>query len=486
MLRGEFGLGESVESIALGSADSVDASARPTCDPGLSIAMLVTTWPRLSQTFVLREFLGLEKLGIRLRIFSLKMPTDEPVHAEVAKVRARVTYLAFRCSWKPMLGANFRLALELRGRYFRTWLLGLRCIRWGNALHVLRQMLRAGYVAEILRREPVDRIHAHFATAPASVAMFASALTEIPYTIAVHANDIFVKARGRLLRAKLEHAEAVVANNEYNRQYLVSRFGAALESKLSCIYNGLDLGQFEFLAPRTSEPGLPLILSVARLVEKKGLDDLISAVRLLRDRGREFQVEIIGSGPLREQIQRQVEELRLGNCVELLGARAQEFVRSAYHRAAVFVLPCIVTSNGDRDGIPNVLYEAMASGVPVVSTPVSAIPELIRSGENGLLVEQRNPEMLADAIDKLLLGPELRYRCAEAARHTIERRFGLDRAAEQLVDVFRNLERRTHQPTAIADMSFSNPRSPVPPKFQKNRSQRRGSSWRTGRKAGSS
>jgi glycosyltransferase involved in cell wall biosynthesis len=407
-----------------------------------TIAMIVTTWPRLSQTFVLREFLGLESIGVELRIFSIKVPPDEPVHADVGKVRASVTYLAFRRRWKHIFSANLRLARQLRGRYFRTWLLGLRHIRYGNILHVVRQVLRAGYVADILRREPVTRIHAHFATAPASVAMFASELTGIPYTIAVHANDIFVKARGRLMGAKMQRAEAVVTNNEYNRQYLLSRFGAGLDSRLQCVYNGLDLSQFKCQIPRAARQEPPLILSVGRMVEKKGFVDLLTAVKILRTRGREFQVEIIGSGPLKEQIGNQIDDLGLEDRVKLLGAKTQDFVRDAYQRATVFVLPCVVTPNGDRDGIPNVLYEAMASGLPVVSTPVSAIPELIDSRRNGILVDQRSPEMLADAIDKLLLDSDLCYRLARAARATIETRFTIDRTASELFSVFQKLDCR--------------------------------------------
>ena len=297
--------------------------------------MIVSTWPRLSQTFVLREVLGLERLGVRVRIFSIKVPTGEPVHAEVAQVRAPVTYLAFRSSWRPILGANLGLMRELGWRYFRTLLRGLCYIRYGNVLHILRQFLRGAYVAEILRREPVDRIHAHFATAPASVAMFTCELSGIPYTFAVHANDIFVKARGRLLRAKIVRAETIVANNEHNRQYLLSRFGGEVEGKLPCIYNGLDLSQIDFRWPRASDPGPPLVLSVGRLVPKKGFGDLMLAAAMLRDRGCAFRLEIIGDGPLTEEIQTQIKESGLNERILLRGAQAQDLLHSAYKRAAV-------------------------------------------------------------------------------------------------------------------------------------------------------
>jgi glycosyltransferase involved in cell wall biosynthesis len=482
--------GETIESSAYAASEPVGFArgiARPIAS-GLTIGIIVSTWPRLSQTFVLREVLGLERLGLRLRIFSVKVPTDEPVHEEVAQVRAPITYLAFRSSWKPIVNANLRVARELGGQYFRTLFMGLRCVRYGNVLHILRQFLRGAYVADILRREPVDHMHAHFATAPATVAMFASELSGTPYTIAVHANDIFVKARGRLLRAKIERAEAVVANNEHNRQYLMSRFGTLLDGKLPCIYNGLDLSQFNFRWPRAADAGPPLVLAVGRLVEKKGFEDLVSAVKILRQHcsrgdaatrytvavsefGKKiwwekpsaasesqdcpFRLEIIGSGPLKDRIRAQIRQLDLGDCISLVGAKDQQVVRAAYQRAALFVLPCIITSDGDRDGIPNVLYEAMASGTPVISTRVSAIPELVQSEHNGLLVNPGDPAMLAASMQRLLLDPGLRDRLARAARDTIETRFTLERTSRELFELFEKLQReRTSPATSTAERKY--------------------------------
>jgi glycosyltransferase involved in cell wall biosynthesis len=168
---------------------------------------------------------------------------------------------------------------------------------------------------------------------------------------------------------------------------------------------------------------------------------------MLRDRGREFRLEIIGDGPLKQAIQTHIEESGLKDHILLRGAQAQDLVHSAYKRAAVFVLPCIITKNGDRDGIPNVLFEAMASGAPVISTRVSAIPELVQPDHNGLLIPPGNPSMLAEAIDRLLSDPELRDRLARAARETIETRFTLDRTSQELFDLFQRLERDRHERT---------------------------------------
>jgi glycosyltransferase involved in cell wall biosynthesis len=202
------------------------------------------------------------------------------------------------------------------------------------------------------------------------------------------------------------------------------------------IYNGLDLQQFTYERSSTAAAETPVILSVGRLIEKKGLGDLLAAVDILRRRGRCFRVEIIGTGPLKSTLKAEVRRRGLEDVVTFLGAQPQEVVHRAFRRATVFALPCVVTSQGDRDGIPTVLLEAMASGVPVVSTTVSGIPELIDSGHDGLLVAPHDPGMLADALGLLLADAELRDRLAQAARHKIETEFAIDRSAQQLLALF--------------------------------------------------
>jgi glycosyltransferase involved in cell wall biosynthesis len=213
------------------------------------------------------------------------------------------------------------------------------------------------------------------------------------------------------------------------------------DEKVHSIYHGLDVCQFSFRLPTKAHCDEPIILSVARLIEKKGLGDLIAAADILRRRGRAFHVEIIGSGPQREALQAQAKRLGLAERVRLAGSQAHDAVCLAYQRASVFVLPCVVASDGDRDGIPYVLLEAMASGVPVVSTPISGIPELIESGLDGLLVPPNDPAALADVIDKLLASGELRQSLARAARAKIESSFSLSASTERLLALFGELER---------------------------------------------
>ena len=397
-----------------------------------TIGYVVSTWPRLSQTFVLNEILALERRGLSVRVFSIKDPGGEPTHAKLAKVRAPVTYLSFRRRRRTILVANVRIARDLPGCYFRTL---LRALRYGQRA-VLRCFFQAGYLADLVRRGSVTHLHAHFATAPALVAMFTHELVRVPYTFTAHARDIYVDTEAELLRAEMERAQAVITVSEYNRRYLQSRMSPDSNGKVRCVYNSLDLSEFSFRWPRASDPGPPVILSVARLVEKKGLGDLILAAEILRGQGRCFRIQIIGDGPLRQALENQVAERGLNDWVTLMGAQPHEQVRLAYEHAAVFVLPCVVAADGDRDGLPSVLLEAMGSGVPVVSTPVSGIPELIESERDGLLVPPNDPARLADALDRLLASAELRERLGRAARAKIEAHFSLDRSATQLLALF--------------------------------------------------
>ncbi len=408
-----------------------------------SIAYIVKSWPRLSETFVLNEIISLEQRGVPIRVFSVKEPDAGPAHSKVAEVRAEVTHLALWSHWKKALPANLRSFRRRPGRYLRVLLEATAKVIRHRRFAALRHLVKAGYLADILFRKPADHLHAHFASTPALVAMFTHQLTGIPYTFTAHAKDIYV-SDPETFRVKLERARAVVTCTEYNRSFLLNQYDTVCDRKVHCIYHGLDVSQFKFTLFGKANLGEPVILSVGRLVEKKGLADLIAAADILRHRGRSFRVEILGDGPLRRPVEAQVKRLGLEDRIKLLGAQTHDVVCLAYQRASVFVLPCVIASNGDRDGIPNVLLEAMASGVPVVSTPVSGIPELIESGVDGLLVAPKDPTSLAEAMDRLLASQELRERLARAARAKIESSFSLDASAERLLAVFNEQKQEEH------------------------------------------
>ena len=309
-----------------------------------TIGYVVSTWPRLSQTFVLNEILSLEERGLDLRIFSAKDPTEQLVNAKVADVRAPVFYLAFHGRYSKIFFGNLRIASRQPGRYLKTL---AHALGYGRR-DILRRFFQAGYLAEQLRRDSVAHLHAHFATAPATVAMFTHELTGVPFTFTAHARDIYSDTQPELLRAEMKRARSVVTVTEYNRRHL-RKIDPSLNGKVRCIDSIFDFSGFDFQWPRVSGLAAPLILSVARLVEKKGLEDLILAADILRWQGQRFRMQIIGDGHLRQVLDNKIAALGLEEHVTLSGAQTHEEVKLAYGRAHVFALPCVVAADGDRD-----------------------------------------------------------------------------------------------------------------------------------------
>ena len=402
----------------------------------LRVAYLVKTFPRLSETFILNEILGLERLGAEIRIFSLKRPEEGAVHPAVAQVKGAVTYV-------PALGPRFRLR-DLGSLILCHLLLafvGLR--RYGAAAKFhffkrgksrLKDFLQAGYLAWVLRQEGFEHLHVHFANVPATVAEVVQRFIGIPYTLTAHAKDIYLTPAHQLTR-KIQSAECVLTCTGYNQRYLADLASGHTPVRLA--YHGIDLSRFGGASNGSTAAGndLPLILSVGRFCEKKGFKYLIRACRILKERGHRFRCQIVGYGELQKDLERMIVALGLEQCLFLPGTMTQDRLATLYPQASMFVLPCLITENGDRDGIPNVLIEAMASGVPVVSTDVSGISELVTNHENGLLVGQKSAIALADAMESLLVGPELRSRLAENGRKTVRQSFTLEASAQRVHEI---------------------------------------------------
>jgi glycosyltransferase involved in cell wall biosynthesis len=250
-------------------------------------------------------------------------------------------------------------------------------------------------------------------------------ICQCSYSVTTHAKDLYQDARlgSPGLRYKLSQARFVVANSEYSAAGLRALFDGEAPTKIFTIYNSVDLASFP---PREHEPSEPLILGVGRLVEKKGFQDLIGACGRLRDWGGGFKCEIVGSGPLHASLDHCIASLGLANTVRIRGQMPQPELRNHYRKAMLFALPCVVAGNGDRDILPNVLKEAMAVGVPVVTTRLGGIEELVAHEETGLLVPPGDIEALAKSLERLLADSELRRRLASQARRVIEERFNLE------------------------------------------------------------
>jgi len=398
----------------------------------LTVAYFSKEFPGLTTTFIYREVRALRRLGVTVRPISAWRPSVGSLSAE-ARAFVSETYYLLPVRWGELALTHLRYLLSRPGRYLSTLAL-LTLFNRETVRNRLRALLHFGYgmlaVAEVERCQ-AHHLHADFAAGSATLALIAARLTGKPFSFAAHANDLF--AHPSLLREKLAAARFAVPISDYNRRHLLALNGddSAL-NKLHVIHCGLELEQFPY-APRSLTSTRPLIVGVGRLIEKKGFRYLIEACRLLVESGFELECQIVGSGPLQADLQAQIEQSRLSDRVSLLGALPQEQVRALLRQAAVFVLPCVPAADGDQDGIPVALMEAMALGVPVISTAISGIPELIEDGVSGWLTPPCDAAALARALRRLLTHPEQADALARVARAIIEREFDVNRNAARLL-----------------------------------------------------
>jgi glycosyltransferase involved in cell wall biosynthesis len=347
------------------------------------IGIVVKRFPKLSETFILSEILALESLGWPVTIFTLEPPSDDISHGDVSRVRACVLPID-----------PGRADVHLADR-----------IRFGGIAH----------------------LHAHFAGAPTAIARVAARRAGVGFSVSAHAKDIYLTP-DEDLRANLTDAKFVVTCTAHNADHLRRVAPGIPVAKL---YHGVDCQRL-FPPPARLKVTPPLILSVGRLRAKKGFDTLVEACGLLRDRGNVFACDIVGYGPEEFALQRLIDTLKLNQQVRLRGKMSHEDVLDRMRSARIFTLPCRVDVDGDRDGIPNVILEAMAMGVPVVSTSVSGVPEVIEHDQNGILIPPDNPSLLADAIERLISERSHANSLADAARTTVVSRFGEGRDSRTL------------------------------------------------------
>lgn len=398
------------------------------------LAYLSRILPVISETFVIREIATLRSLGARIKIFSIFPPEDQASHPEVPELAQEVEVL-FQPAKPAFWWAHLFFLFRSPRRYW--YCLSRYLLRapesWRNRRRCLAFFAVAPYAAWHLQRAGVKHLHAHFGNAPASVAMPAAKLAGISFSFTVHAYDIFIDRL--LLPAKLEAAAFVACISQFNIDYLRKLYPeAAARARLELVRNGIDPGRFH---PGPHPPGVPpQVIAVGRLVETKGFHDLVLACARLRQEGLACKCLIVGDGPERERLQKMVVDLQLEDRVELLGQLQPEELMPYFQRADFLAMPACVRNN-DQDGIPTVLIEAMAMEIPVVSTRVSGIPELVRDGETGLLVNPDDPEALARALARLLGDRELARRLAAASRDWVLAEFTLQRSAARLLELFR-------------------------------------------------
>ncbi|MCC7323797.1 MAG: glycosyltransferase family 4 protein [Gemmatimonadaceae bacterium] len=387
-------------------------------EPTPRVGYVVKRYPRFSETFIVNEILAHEAAGLPVDIFSLYPPNDTHFQDTLSLVKAPVTYLTA----EGVRALDFWSAIEGAAHVVPAIWQSLEAARGQEA----RVVYQAARLAAAVRQRGITHLHAHFATMPAQVARLAARWAGITFSITAHAKDIYHDSvTTDALRALLRDASGVVTVSDYNARYLVETIGVdAL--RLHRIYNGLDLDRFD-VALRSDRR--PTILAVGRFVPKKGFDVLLDACALLVRDGARFTCRLVGGGSEEGSLRARATALGLGHVVQFDGPLPQREVMAALREATVFAAPCVVAEDGDRDGLPTVLVEAMALGTPCVATDVVGIPELVRHRETGLLVPPQDAPALAVALRALLEGPALRLQLATDARALIEAAFDVRRNA---------------------------------------------------------
>ena len=395
------------------------------------IAYLLKKFPRLSETFILNELLALEQGGLALRVLSRRPPDDEPRHPQLAGLRAPVEVLPSSSELDPW-SELFAAEPEPEALFGRLGSTVREAREWGHP-RLPRLLSEAIYLHRRCRELGLDHLHVHFATESAVTALLLKRLGGPTYSLTSHAKDIYRDAVDRPMLARLvAESEFTVTVCDANVRALEERVAPHSEAavgRIRRLYNGIDLAAFASDGGRRRPDR---ILSVGRLVEKKGFEVLIDALGLLRDGGTGFEALIAGDGELRPALEERVEALGLADRVRLVGPVDQGRVRALLAESTVFCLPCLVGEDGNRDALPTVLLEALASGVPVVSTPVTGIPEILAGGRAGELVPERDPRATADALARLLGDPDRRRALSAAGLAHARENFDQERSARTL------------------------------------------------------
>ncbi len=402
---------------------------------------LATKYPLLSETFIYEEILTLKNNGSRVYFFVL-YPTRKLSHGFIKSLDENVYYLSPIFSIHSFL-SHFHFLFSSPKLYINVFFTILKeTIK--NPIVMMKSLYAFGMgvsLANILRKYPQDHIHSHWATIPTTVAYVASRLTGIQFSFTSHAWDIF-KERA-MLEVKLESALFHTTISQYNKDY-IENLSPTTASKVYVNRCGVNVEQFVFRTPYKVNTPIE-ILFVGRLVEKKGVLKLIEACEKLHRKGYNFVCNIVGDGPQEKQARELIKRYNLQDRINLVGGLPREQLLPFWENASVFVLPCIVEKNGNRDGIPVVLMEAMASGIPVISTRVSGIPELVVDGITGLLVEPDDTDALCNSMMRIIEDIDLVQNLIDNAHDIVLSEYNISLNAmkkAKLIETYINKEKK--------------------------------------------
>ncbi len=403
-----------------------------------TLGYILKGYPRISETFISNEILLLEQLGFNLRLFPMRHPRENFSHDSIKKVKAQVDYLPTELlqEFNRLLIPNIFLAAKKPKEFIKTYKFASKKFRKNRNLATLKHLLQAGYLTNNLleKDKSVQHLHGHFAHSPTSVTMFTSMLSGLPFSFTAHAKDIYT-SNPKHLREKIDLAKFVTTCTKHNAEYL-NNLTEGCSTPIYTVYHGIDTRLFDSKGASTAPAEPYQIMTIARLTEKKGLPTIYKALAILRDKGISFNHILIGSGDDKEAVQQIISELQLQENCQLLGTQTHTQVLDYFRKSDLFVLGCEIAKSGDRDGIPNVIVESLAMGVPAISTNVSAIPEIIEHNSTGLIVPPSDSKSMAAGIERLLTDHKLREKCITTGQKRIKSGFDNQTWTKQLAEIF--------------------------------------------------
>jgi colanic acid/amylovoran biosynthesis glycosyltransferase len=400
----------------------------------MKLAYFTSRYPAVSHTFIMREISALRAHGFEVATISQRTPQADQILAEADRTERAATCYILPPRWGALLRAHLRAAFTRPVRYLSAlWFSqhnrpgGLRAMLW-HLFYFLESVL----LWDELRRRRIRHVHVHFAGPCATVAMIASRLGDLTYSMTVHGSTVFFDVHRALLRQKAEHARFVFCISEFTRAQVAAHLPAEHWEKLKIVHCGVDTGLYAPGPPRTGRVPHHL-LCVARLMPAKGISLLLEAVAELAESMPDLRCTLVGDGPDRQRLEQVAAKLRIADRITFTGAVGQDDIRPFYAAADAFVLPSFA------EGVPVVLMEAMAAGVPVVATAVGGTSELVLPEQTGLLIPPGSVSALTDALRRILTDGELRERLATGGRAKVLDEFDLPRIGEQVAELFRQL-----------------------------------------------
>ena len=393
------------------------------------IAYVMSRFPKLSETFILREMIALEEAGWDIKVYPLILEHTEVMHAEVRPWLDKVVHFSWLSG--DVLNSNLREFLRNPILYFMLW-----CqVLWENLPSpnfLVRAILlfpKTVHMAVDMEKNGITHIHAHYATHPALAAWLICKLKGIPYSITAHAHDIFVNQV--MLASKLRDSSFIVTISEFNRRFMIRHVGAWVAEKIYVIHCGIDTRIYSTRA-RNPVNGLFRVVCIGSLQPYKGMRYLIEACAILKRRNIPIYCTIIGEGEERPALEALIRRSKLDEIVELTGAKPQNEVAQLLQDANCYAQPSVITPSGKMEGIPVALMEAMSSRLPVVASNISGIPELVRPSETGYLVNPADANSLADALEHVYCHPDEATKIADAGCELVRDEFEIHRNVAQL------------------------------------------------------